>query len=186
MRISQQGINFIKSFESLRLQAYDDATGRAVPAGRRAIGTLTIGYGHTGSDVYPGQTITAAQADALLLSDLAQAESTVNTFVRVPVTQQMFDAMVSLAYNWGGFSQSEFLKRLNSGNYQGAAQRMSEWPVTGRVGGQSVQMPGLVRRRQAEAALFISGGTPTGNPLKPPVTTPGAKISRMIQRLFRR
>lgn len=64
----------LRSDEGLRLTAYDDATGEPVPVGGVCKGTLTIGYGHAGSDVVPGQVITEAQAEALLLNDEASAE----------------------------------------------------------------------------------------------------------------
>ena len=179
MQLSQRGIDFIKGFESLRLNSYQDSAG-----------IWTIGYGHTGG-VRPGQQITSAQAEALLKQDVAEAESAVNSLVAVPLTQSQFDALVSLTFNWGAgnLAASILLKRLNAGDYEGAAQRLSEHPITS--GGRVVQ--GLVRRRREEAALFRSGEMPA-NPQPPPASPlatkpgarPGAKISRMIQRLFRR
>src|SRR5690348_6497001 len=64
---------FIKSNEALRLDAYDDKTGRLILPGHEVLGTLTIGWGHTGSDVFPGQTITPDAAEVLFQRDLAAA-----------------------------------------------------------------------------------------------------------------
>ena len=83
---SQAGIDLIKSFESCRLTAYQDS-----------VGVWTIGYGHT-NGVYKGMTITQAQADAFLREDLKTAENTVNSKVTYPITQNMFDALVSFTF----------------------------------------------------------------------------------------
>ena len=142
---SRLGLEEIKRHEGLRLTAYDDGAGN-----------LTIGYGHK---IVSGDTptrITRDQAEALFLADVATAEAAVNRSVRVPLTASQFDALVSLAFNWGGgnFSQSELLRRLNAGDYRGAQQRLSEHPVT--AGGEIVS--GLQRRRRAEADWFGKDG----------------------------
>jgi hypothetical protein len=72
--------------------------------------------------------------------------------VKVPLTQNQFDALVSLVYNIGqtAFSNSTLLKKLNAKDYQGAADQFLRW----NKGGGKV-MKGLVRRREAERALFL-------------------------------
>jgi lysozyme len=139
MNISQVGINLIKSFEGCRLTAYKDVAG-----------VLTIGYGHT-SGVRSGQTITQAQADALLVQDLKKFCDTVNANIRVPINQYQFDALVSFAYNVGAtaFKTSTLLEMLNKKDYHGASNQFLLWV---HAKGKVVQ--GLVNRRKAEKALF--------------------------------
>lgn len=157
MQLSQSGLNLIKSFEGWSAKPYDDGAGY-----------MTIGYGHL---IKPGEsfgTITREQGEQMLAADAAYYVNLVNRVVKVPLTQSMFDALVSLAYNWKDFPSSVALQRLNAGNYAGAAQRISEHPITG--GGKV--MNGLVKRRKAEAALFRSEGFPDGsNPTKPRAKT---------------
>ena len=106
MRISSKGLDLIKEFEGLRLSSY-----------RCASGVLTIGWGHTGNDVYEGQTITEAEAETLLKNDLRKFEDTVNARVTVKINQNEFDALTSFTFNVGGgaFSDSTLLRYLNEG-----------------------------------------------------------------------
>ena len=90
MRISENGLNFIKEFEGLELTAY-----------RCSAGVLTIGYGHTGSDVTTGLTITKEQAYAFLTEDTKSAQQCVSSFVNVKVNQNEYDALVSFVFNIG-------------------------------------------------------------------------------------
>ena len=144
-RISIEGAALIKRFEGLRLEAYYDD-----------VGVLTIGWGHTGSDVYEGLVITNAEAEALLLSDLKRFERGVNSAVNVPMTQSMYDALVSFSFNVGvsALKKSTALKRMNKQDYEGAAEALTWWNK-GRVGGELVVLRGLQIRRAAEAALFL-------------------------------
>lgn len=138
---SRQGIELIKSHEGLRLTAY------------KCPGNVwTIGYGHT-SGVAPGMIINEARAEALLQSDLEQFENAVNNLVEVPINQHQFDALVSFTFNVGigAFVNSTLLTQLNNGNYAEAANQFSRW-----VYGGGKKLPGLVRRRQEEASLFLS------------------------------
>lgn len=147
MRISDKGLNLIKEFEGCRLNAY-----------KCAAGVWTIGYGHTGEvngkAICNGLTITQKQADELLRGDMQVFENTVNTVVTVPITQNMFDALVSFSFNVGGgaLRKSTLLKKLNSKDYTGAADEFAKW---NKAGGQVLK--GLVRRRKAERALFLDG-----------------------------
>lgn len=140
-KISQVGISLIKSFEGCRLKAY-----KPVPTEIY----YTIGWGHYGPDVKAGMTITQAQADSMLVSDLAKYEAYVNDPVYVPVTawlsQNQFDALTSFCYNCGNGS----LKKLCVGRtITEIAQNITKY----NKGGGNV-LAGLVRRRKAELDLF--------------------------------
>jgi len=142
MYISKQGLELIKQFEGLRLKAYK------CPAG-----IWTIGYGHT-KGVYPGMTITEELADKFLVDDIWYFERGVESLVAVPLTQGQFDALVSFAFNVGadGLGDSTLLKKLNSGDYAGAADEFPKW-----VYSRGKKLKGLVRRRAAERELFLTG-----------------------------
>lgn len=143
--ISKTGIDLISSFEGIRLNAYDDG-----------VGVWTIGIGTTvypnGVKVKKGDKCTLEQAKEYFAQDLKRFESSVNNLVKVPLTQNQFDALVSLTYNIGqtAFSNSTLLKKLNAKDYVGAADQFLRW----NKGGGKV-MKGLVRRREAERALFL-------------------------------
>ena len=139
MQISKAGLDLIKQFEGLYLKAY-----------RCPAGVPTIGYGHT-AGVAMGQTITQQQADDYLRRDVRQFERAVARLVSVPLTQGQFDALVSFAFNLGegALAQSTLLRLLNAGDYAGAAAQFDRW---NKAGGRV--LPGLVRRRAAERALF--------------------------------
>lgn len=153
MNISQVGINLIKQFEGCILHAYKDA-----------VGVPTIGYGHTGA-VYMNQKITQEEAETLLRHDLDEFEDGVARLVKVPLNQNQFDALVSFSYNvgLGNLSKSTLLKKLNEKDYVGAASQFALFNK-GRVDGVLTVLPGLTRRRAAEAALFAK---PMPKPVKP-------------------
>ncbi|MBN9529669.1 MAG: lysozyme [Alphaproteobacteria bacterium] len=136
--------------------------GPALTAYRCPAGVLTIGWGHTGPDVHEGQTITAAEADRLLDMDLDEAERDVERAVTVPTNDNAFAALVSLRFNIGttGFRKSTVLKRHNAGDWAGAAQAFAMWNKATNAKGRRVVLNGLVRRRAAEAALYM---TPTAD-----------------------
>lgn len=144
MRTSNKGRNFIKGFESLELVAYPDPATGGKP--------WTIGWGHT-KGVKPGDRITQEQAEQFLSDDLAVFELTVNSAIKRPMTQNQFDAMVSLAFNIGGpeFAGSTLVKKFNAGDVLGAADQFPRWKF-----GKGKVMPGLVRRRAAERETFLS------------------------------
>jgi len=153
MKISPAGIAAIKRHEGLRLHAYLDSAGVA-----------TVGHGHTGN-VQPGQHISEAEAEQLLRDDLAQAEAAVNNGVRVPVTQEQYDAMVSLAFNIGGsaFGKSTLLQKLNEGDIHEAANEFLRWDKI-TVNGAKEVLPGLTSRRRAERAMFLTTPAQPGDP----------------------
>jgi lysozyme len=136
--------SLIKEFEGLRLTAYQDI-----------VGVWTIGYGHTGSDVYPGLKITEAQADSLLEKDLGRFVSCVTSYVKVPLNPNQNGALVSFSFNLGcgSLQSSTLLRRLNAGENPNTVAR-EEMPKWNKAGGKVVE--GLVRRRAAEVKFFTS------------------------------
>jgi lysozyme len=140
-QLNQAGLDLIESFEGLRLTAYDDGTG-----------VLTIGFGHTGG-VTPGETITQEQAEEFLKSDVAGAETSVENLVEVDLTPNQFAALVSFTFNLGGgaLAGSTLLALVNSKEFDAAAQQFGRW-----VYADGQELEGLVRRRAAEAKLFLT------------------------------
>lgn len=133
----------------------EDWEGLVLTAYRDVVGVLTVGYGHTGSDVIPGLTITAGQADTLLSNDLHKFEVSVNAMCGEAATaQNQFDALVSFAFNLGAAAlKTSTLLRLHlAGDYDGAAAEFPNWD---HAGGQVVA--GLLRRRQGEQAVYLNG-----------------------------
>lgn len=138
MKISNKGLALIKEFEGLRLTTYTCAGGKK-----------TIGYGHTGSDVYYGMKITEADAESLLLSDLARFERHVNSYDKCyGWTQNEFDAMVSFAFNVGS------IDGLTYNGIRSKAMIADKMLAYCKAGGKKVA--GLVTRRQKERELFLT------------------------------
>lgn len=143
--ISSKGVDLICSFEGLKLKAYDDG-----------VNVTTIGYGTTrypnGKAVQYGDQCSIEQAKSYMQFDLNRFEQAVSRAVQVPLSQNQFDALVSLTYNIGinAFQNSTLLKRLNTLDYIAAGQQFDVWIKTG---GKTVQ--GLVNRRAVEKALFF-------------------------------
>lgn len=146
MQTSEKGIALIKQFEGCRLTSYQDS-----------VGVWTIGYGWTrpvdGVPVRSGMAIKQEVAERLLKTGLVSYENDVSKLVKVKLTQGQFDALVSFAYNLGAraLSTSTLLKKLNAGDYRGAADEFLRW---NKAGGKV--LAGLTRRREAERALFLS------------------------------
>lgn len=138
-RLSQDGVDLIKGFEGLRLSAYQDSAK-----------VWTIGYGHT-TGVQPGDRISTAQAEQLLRQDTAWAQQAVRDQVKVPLTQNQFDALTSFTFNLGAdaLAGSTLLKKVNAGDMAGAQAEFGRW-----IHADGAVLPGLVRRRAAESALF--------------------------------
>jgi lysozyme len=140
MTYSKTGLALTEQFESCRLTAYQDVKG-----------VWTIGWGHTGPDVIQGLICTQEQADDWLDSDMYWAQNVVNNSVKVPLTQNEFDALVDFVFNCGAaaFTHSTMLELLNEGDYKGAASQFDLWDhASGKV------VAGLLRRREAETQLF--------------------------------
>lgn len=142
-RTSERGIDLIKDFEGLVLHSYYCASG-----------VLTIGYGHTGCDVYSGKEITEDEAVELLRKDLWRFEDAVSGLITVPLSQGEYDALVSFAFNCGegALEHSTLRRRLNSGDEKRPVflEELPKW-----VNGPNGPLPGLVRRREAEIQLAL-------------------------------
>lgn len=141
MNISANGVALIKKYESLRLKSY------LCPAGK-----WTIGYGHTRT-AQPGIVITEAEANRLLLSDIAVAEACVNG-QRLMLSQGMFDALVSLVFNIGckRFKDSIMLMKIKG---HSPISEVEEEFKEFRLAGGKVSN-GLIRRRTEEWRLYAS------------------------------
>jgi len=143
---SPRAFAILRQFERLSLVAYEDPGG-----------IYTIGYGATtldGEPVEPGTTITGSQADALLQMNVATVTDGLNAVLKVPVSQEQFDALVSWAFNIGvrAARESTLVLHLNSGKPYEAALEFVRWIY------QGVEvLNGLIRRRIVEAALFLDG-----------------------------
>lgn len=144
MQASQAGIDIIKQYEGLRLKAY------LCPAG-----VWTIGYGHTSSAGEPrvvrGMSITADEADRILRQDLRKFEEAVDDMVKASISQGQFDALVSFAFNCGigALQKSTLLKQVNAKRFDRVPAELMKWTKA-----DGKELPGLVRRRRAEAGLW--------------------------------
>lgn len=151
MKVSDRLLAFLCEREGVELRAYPDpGSSDGYP--------WTIGVGHT-RGVRPGDTCTRAQAMEWLREDVQEFEEAVERLVTAPLTQDQFDALVSFTFNVGadedadttpeGLGDSTLLKKLNAGDYDGAAREFVKWNRNdGKV------MAGLTARRTAEAAMF--------------------------------
>lgn len=136
--------SFIKAKEGFSNTAYPDGKG------------YSIGYGHQivgGDGLSKDSVITRSQAEQLLNHDIANAQRIVRRYVNVPLNEYQNAALVSFVYNLGegNFRDSTLLRKLNDGDYQGAADEFGRWVY---AGGQV--LPGLVSRRESERQMFIS------------------------------
>ena len=146
MNIGDRGLDLIRAFEGFRAEPYLDA-----------VGVPTIGYGST---YYPGgqrvrltdPPISEPEARRLMQATLAEFEDGISAALQVDVTQSQFDALVCWAFNIGvsAAQNSTLMKKLNSGDYLGAADQFLRW---NKAGGHVLR--GLTRRREAERALFL-------------------------------
>lgn len=146
MQMTEEGFALIRRFEGFRAEAY-----------RCPADVWTIGYGHTAAAGPPivagGMTISREQADDILRRDVARFARDVAAVLRVTLSDQQFSALVSFAYNVGigNFRKSSVLAACNGGDLAAAPRRLQLWnKAKGRV------LPGLVKRRAAEAELFLS------------------------------
>jgi len=141
MQLGPKGTALIKSFEERKLAAYQDPRG-----------IWTIGWGHT-LGVVPYQTCSQEDADIWFVRDTQTAVNAVNRTTDVPLTQEQFDALVSLTFNIGQGSEahSTLLALVNRRNFAAAGDQFLVW---NHING--VVNAGLTRRREAERALFLS------------------------------
>jgi len=147
MKVTQTTIELIKEFEGFRATTYKDSAGH-----------LTIGYGTTGMagvgiDPRPGQTITRSEAEWYLQKAVEKFAASIRPAINMPINDNEFGAFVSLAYNIGpgAFLKSSALRHFNAGDKARAAQSILLWK---KAGGKT--LAGLVRRREAEKALFLT------------------------------
>ena len=148
MTIPKVAIDLIKQFEGLRLKSYQDSAGY-----------FTVGWGHKNATPPPCDdctVFTADQAENVLNTDLEHVLSQIQGHIGVDLTDNQLAALLSFAFNLGpnALINSTLLKKLNSGDTQGAADQFLAWD---RAGG--VVIPGLARRRAAEQKLFLTPDT---------------------------
>ena len=148
MKLSQKGVDFIKSHEALRLKAYQDSKG-----------VWTIGWGHT-KGVKPGDVITREQAEQFIRDDFAWVERTLNADLvagrdKPLVTQNEFDALCSLVFNIGSdaYLESTVRRKIKQGDKMAAARAFKMWVYSNH---KFIQ--GLANRRADEVRLFLQSG----------------------------
>ena len=153
METSQRGIDLIKRHEGVILHSY------LCPANK-----LTIGWGHTGSDVTEGMIITEKEAENLLKKDLKKFEGKLNYAIEhdnITLNQNQFDACISFIFNLGfsAFIFSTLYKKLKNGDYAGASEEFMKWiyiTKTDKLTGEhfKIKLKGLETRRKSEQELF--------------------------------
>jgi GH24 family phage-related lysozyme (muramidase) len=150
--VGARGMELIRRFEGCarrradgRYEAYPDPATGGTP--------WTIGWGATGAGIGPGTIWDQAECDARLSRDLAHYAREVDKAVgNAPTTQGQFDALVSFHYNTGAIGKATLTRKHRSGDHAGARAEFARWV---HAGGKV--MRGLVRRRDAEAALYAEG-----------------------------
>lgn len=141
LSLSVSGLSYIQQYEGLVLGVYLDP-----------VGIPTVCYGHMDQRLKVGTRFTKAQCSQFLYEDTQSAQQAIKDLVTVPLTQNQYDALVSLVFNIGrpAFSRSALLRKLNSEDYAGAAEEFPKW-----VYAKGKKLPGLVTRRDSERALFL-------------------------------
>lgn len=168
--VNSAGQALIKEFEGCELVAY------LCPAN-----IWTIGWGHTSAagapSVHAGLRITQALADEIFVRDLEPYARCVEQHVKVKLTDNQFAALVSFTYNvgQGAFRSSTLLKKLNAGDYDAVPAELKKW----NKGGGKV-LPGLVRRRAAEAALWLSDAPSKAPAVQVSPVKPAVSAGRII------
>jgi lysozyme len=171
--MSNEGIAMLIAFEGERLVVYKDP-----------VGLPTFGVGHLVTPAekaeFPvGKKITRKVSREYLRNDLAKFENCVNSLVDVPITQNQFDAMVSLAFNIGqaGFKRSSVLRHLNNRKYSKAADAFLAW---NKAGGRVLQ--GLTRRRETERSVFLSPDSTATQEQSTGANDPGTSASQPLDK----
>lgn len=143
MKITKPGLDIIKKYEGLKLQAY-----------RCPANLVTIGYGCTfyenGSKIKMGDVITEARANELLINVVSKFESIVNKKVLIPLSQNQFDALVSHTFNTGGSSTLFELVNKKSPD-----DVIKNWFETKYISANGKELPGLIKRRKEESNLYF-------------------------------
>ena len=146
MKVNSKGLALIKYYEGFRARAYRDP-----------VGIWTIGYGHTSMASHPlvkaGMVISKQQALEILSKDIEKFANQIRPLIKVKLNNDQFSALVSFAYNVGvgGFKRSSVLRVVNAKHFDAVPARLSLWV---KAGGKTYR--GLVKRRAAEASLFLS------------------------------
>jgi lysozyme len=175
MKLNENGLALLRAFEGFRAQSYRDVAG-----------VWTIGYGHTGRagppEVTPQSRMTEPEARALMKRQAETFAKAVRSMLTRQLTDDQFSALVSFAFNVGetNFRRSSVLKAVNAGDDAAVARRLGLWV---KAGGKV--WPGLVRRRAAEAALYLSRvdgprgaiEVPRGKPMRNSTTGMAAGLS---------
>lgn len=165
-RTSPSGMNYIKKTEAYRPMKYPDPPGQT--------STFSIGFGHklkgqelpqgyvtiNGEKVYINNGLTRQQATDLFMQDLIPREEEVKKAIKVKITQNQFDALVSFVYNVGHLQGTSIAKAINSGNIPAVSLAFMEY-VRITKNGQKVTFPPLIKRRQQELRIFFTGTPPT-------------------------
>lgn len=164
--LAEHVVSKIIQWEGEVLHAYDDfdPQHRPVRPGARVAGTLTIGVGHTGPDVFAGKMITRDESRRLFKEDIRKFTTGVERLVKVPLNDNQFGALVSFAFNvgLGAFQKSTLLKRLNAGEYDAVPFELKKY-----VRSKGKVMQGLVNRRAAESGLWAKGEFVASATVKP-------------------
>ncbi|MCU0534529.1 MAG: glycoside hydrolase family protein [Hydrococcus sp. Prado102] len=170
MNISQNCLDLIKKWEGFRANAYLD------PVGIPTIGYGTICYPN-GQKIQIGDVISESEAEDLLKLKCDEFAEVVNNVVTVTLNQNQFDALISFCYNVGAraFQESTLLKKLNAGDFKGAAEQFLRWNKATK-NGVKIVLEGLTNRRKDEKALFEKIGS-EGTPLETAEETPQHRVT---------
>lgn len=178
-KLNSNGLNLIKSFEGCKLNAYPDPASPLAVELRKVLNARkpgwekfsgapwTVGWGSTGVDPFnldkdgkptpigPNTKWTQEQADKKKADDLEVFCNSVSKLLKVQVNDNQFSALVSFAYNVGAnnLKKSTLLRLVNQGKFADAAEEFLKWTKA-----RGKELPGLVRRREAERRLFLSVG----------------------------
>lgn len=141
MNLSREGAMELIGHEAIVLTRYKDS-----------VGVWTIGVGHTRAAGAPDPAtfegeMTLAEVFALFEKDVRRYVADVNSVLKVKVTQQQFDALVSFHYNTGAIKRASLMKHLNDGDIIAAGDGLMEW----------VKPVAVTERRRKEHNLFTTG-----------------------------
>jgi len=145
MKITVLLASVIKQEEGFSLTAYADGAGRT-----------TVGWGHLSDHLKVGDTITMQEAEEFFNEDVEECEAAVNNNVRVPLTQQQFDALGDFCFNFGEdkFNSSGLLRELNAGHYGEVPKRLMLWSKVKQKDGSLKVSKGLLHRRKREVNIW--------------------------------
>jgi lysozyme len=185
MMLSDDGLRFIAGFEGYheslpdgRCRAYRCVVGRDKKGRPIHDGKWTIGFGCT-EGVTEGLIWTREEAEQAFREELTRFEAAVNRLVKVPISANAYDALVSFAYNCGegALSKSNLLKKLNKGDHAGAAREFGNWVNSNGV----KNVPGLVRRRAEEKAMFLRPDAPVKSKGKAAPVAPVPSMPQSVE-----